>query len=249
MIKSSNCSQCNKPLDFEFSMAFQPIVDISQQEIFAYEALVRGINNEPAAFILDKLNDENRYHFDQASRSKAIQLASQLNMQTNLSINFLPGAVYNPEMCIRSTLEAAERFNFSKQQIMFEVTEGEKIENHEHLNNIIKTYQELGFKTAIDDFGAGYSGLNLLAEFQPDMLKLDMALIRDIDKNIPRQAIVRGIIEVANSLSCKVIAEGIETEAELKTLRDFGIRYFQGYLFSRPMFEELTTPILSKYQL
>jgi EAL domain-containing protein (putative c-di-GMP-specific phosphodiesterase class I) len=236
--KKMNCAECleGAGLDFAFTMAYQPIFDIQRKIVFANEALVRGVNNESAFSILSKINDENRYRFDQACRVRAIELAARLKMDSFLNINFLPNAIYNPETCIRTTLEA---FNFSKDKLIFEVTEGEKVQDHAHLLEIIKEYKRQGIKTAIDDFGAGYSGLNLLAEFQPDYIKIDMALVRGIDKDRIRKSIIQGILYVCREIQIQVIAEGIETEDEFKTLRDFGINLLQGYFFCKPVFEGL----------
>lgn len=117
---------------------------------------------------------------------------------------------------------------------MFEVTEGERIEDTEHLKSIFKEYERQGFTTAIDDFGSGYSGLNLLAEFQPAVLKLDMALTRGVNQDVVRQAIVAGIVLVAERLGITLIAEGIETDEECQALAALGIDLMQGYLFARP---------------
>lgn len=235
------CAACRVPsaLDFGFSMAFQPIVDVQQQTIFGYEALVRGLNNESAATVLAHLNDENRYRFDQKIRVKAIDLASQLGLQGILSINFLPNAVYKPETCIRATLEAAKERNFPLQNIMFEVTEGEKVLDHGHLKDIFKEYKRHNFTTAIDDFGAGYAGLNLLADWQPDVIKLDMALTRNINDDRVRRSLVFAILGACRELSIQVIAEGVETREECMTLLDEGVSLFQGYLFAKPAFESL----------
>lgn len=235
------CSECldGAGLDFDFTMAFQPIVEVSSGRIFAHEALVRGPNGEGAGSVFAHVNDGNRYRFDQACRVKAIRLASQLGMHTMLSINFLPNAVYRPELCIRTTLKAAQEWDFPIERIIFEVTEGERIDDQAHLRNIIAHYKERGFCTAIDDFGAGYAGLNLLADFQSDIVKLDMALIRDIDKDRTRRAITNGILRMCGDLGIQVIAEGVETREEYLTLRDFGIDLFQGYYFARPAFQAL----------
>lgn len=235
------CSEClnGAGLDFDFTMAFQPIVDVAAGRIFAHEALVRGVNGEGADTVFAHVNDGNRYRFDQACRIKAIRLASELGMKSMLSINFLPNAVYRPELCIRTTLAAAKEWNFPIERIIFEVTEGERIEDQAHLRNIIAHYKQQGFCTAIDDFGAGYAGLNLLADFQSDMVKLDMALIRDIDKDRTRRAITHGILQMCRDLGIRVIAEGVETREEYLTLRDFGIDLFQGYYFARPAFQSL----------
>jgi len=235
------CKECRDPekLGIQFTMAFQPIVNVRDKTIFGYEALVRGINGEGAESVLSQLNDSNRYKFDQAIRVKALDLAKRLNLQGMLSINFLPNAVYRPETCIRATLEAAAELDFPTDRIMFEVTEGEKVKDHNHLKNIFIEYKKQNFTTAIDDFGAGYAGLNLLADWQPDVIKLDMSLTRNIHNDRVRRSLVFGIITVCRELSIKIIAEGIECEEECKTLFEQGVDLFQGYHFARPGFESL----------
>lgn len=238
---SNECGSCRNgdELDFQFEYAYQPIVDLSRREIVAHEALVRGPNGESAFSVLSKVNDGNRYHFDQACRVKAIRGAAELGMMELLSINFLPNAVYRPEACIRTTFAAAKENRFPIEQIIFEVTEGEQVINRPHLVNIFREYRRYGFHTAIDDFGAGYAGLNLLSEFQPDIIKIDMELVRGIDQSAPKQAIVNGIVSICAALDIKVLAEGIETAAERDCLRAAGISLMQGYLFSRPAFRAL----------
>lgn len=240
-----SCEQCRNPeaLGFDFTMAFQPILDLDTMRPFAYEALVRGVNGEGAGHILSQVNDQNRYRFDQACRVKAIELAAGLGLEKlpdcRLSINFLPNAIYRPETCIRSTLEACTQFGFASERLMFEVTEGERVDDSNHLIAIFKDYRKRGFLTAIDDFGAGYAGLNLLAQFQPHVLKLDMELTRGIDASPARQAIVGGIALTAGRLGITLIAEGVETAAERDALQGFGVRYQQGYLFAKPVVEML----------
>ena len=185
--------------------AFQPIVNVTTKEIFAHEALVRGGGQETAAQVFEKVNDTNRYRFDQSCRVKAVKFAAELAMPSFLSINFMPDAVYRPDLCIRTTLQAAQTYNFPEERMIFEITEGEKVEDHAHLREVVQYYEKCGFKTAIDDFGAGYAGLNLLADLQTDIVKLDMALIRNIDRDRVRQAIVRGILQVWGELSTRVI--------------------------------------------
>ena len=239
------CSHCRDlgSLGFDITMAFQPIIHVPSGRPFAYEALVRGLNGESAADILAKVSPDNLYRFDQACRVKAIEQAAALGVgrQTDckLSINFLPNAVYRASTCIRATLEATRAFDFPANRLMFEVTEGERIEDTEHLKAIFKEYDRQGFTTAIDDFGSGYSGLNLLAEFQPDVLKLDMALTRGISQDPVRQAIVAGIVLVAERLGIILVAEGIETDAECQALRALGIDLMQGYFFARPQINAL----------
>ena len=235
-VSCSNCADSSE-LAFDFTMAFQPIINCQSNTIYGYEALVRGLNNESAFSIISQVNDDNRYTFDQLCRIKAIALASKLGINTMLSINFLPNAIYKPERCIRTTLEAAKKYNFPTTNIMFEFTEVEKIEDSSHVERVVSYYQELGFKTATDDFGSGYSGLNLLADFQTDIIKLDMALIRDIDKDTKRQTIVRNCLNMFKELNVMALAEGIETVEEYHWLKSVGIELMQGYLFAKPGFE------------
>ncbi|WP_434557355.1 EAL domain-containing protein [Pseudomonas sp. Z4-20] len=238
--KSLGCAECrnHEVLGFDFTMAFQPIFNVRTRTAFAYEALVRGLNGESAAHILGLVNDSNRYRFDQACRVKAIEESARLGIldipDCLLSINFLPNAVYRAETCIRATLEAARQSDFPSNRLMFEVTEGERVDDPDHLKSIFLEYERQGFTTAIDDFGSGYSGLNLLALFQPQVLKIDMALTRDIDQDPVKRAIVEGIILVASRLGIIVIAEGIETREESATLLAMGIELMQGYLYARP---------------
>lgn len=244
-----SCKNCQdaKELDFDFTMAFQPIINCKTQSVFGYEALVRGLNNESAYSIISRVNDDNRYLFDQQCRIKAIALASELNLETMLSINFLPNAIYKPERCIRTTLEAAKKYDLPIENIMFEFTEVEKIEDASHVKRIVEYYQSLGFRTAIDDFGAGYSGLNLLADFQTDIIKLDMALIRNVHSNTARQSIVRRCLEMFDDLDVIALAEGIETYEEYVWLKNAGIELMQGYLFAKPGFQSLPMVDFSSY--
>lgn len=236
---TASCDRCrdSEPLGFDFSFAFQPIVNSRSREIVSYEALVRGINGEPAGEIFSRLDSDNLYRFDQACRVGAIRKAAELGLTQNVNINFLPNAVYDPRLCIRTTLAAAEEYNFPIDKIVFEVVEVEQVMDKRKLTEIIEVYSQMGFRTAIDDFGAGYAGLNLLAEYQPHIIKLDRYLINDIDNHLARQAIVRGIIQVCEELEIELLAEGVENATEYRWLADAGIHLFQGYYFARPGFE------------
>ncbi len=240
-IPDPGCTVCKDPLGFDFTFAFQPIVDVHTKTIFAYEALVRGRNGEGAEAVLAQVNDSNRYRFDQGCRIRSIFLAQQLGMTTRISINFLPNAVYQPELCIRTTIAAAEAANFPLDKIIFEVTESEQVMEPGKLLSIFRYYKGRGFATAIDDFGAGYAGLGLLTDFQPHIIKIDIKLVRDIDTNLPKQAIVQGIMLTCKMLNIQLIAEGVETAAEARWFFDNGIYLMQGFYFARPGFESLPT--------
>ena len=161
--------------------------------------------------------------FAQLCRVKAIALAAKLEIVSMLSINFLPNAIYQPECCIRTTLAAAKEYDFPPERIMCEFTEVEKLEDNKHIQRVVEYYQKLGFTTATDDFGSGYSGLNLLADFQTDLIKLDMDLIRNIEQDKVRQVMVRNCLNLFAELQVTVLAEGIETMGEYHWLREAGV--------------------------
>ncbi len=242
--QQSSCSACRDGIDqpFPFSMAFQPIVNVATGTVWAYEALVRGTDGSSAASILAQVTEENRYAFDQSCRIKAITLASQLRIEDTgamLSINFMPGAVYSPAACIKITLNTARKLDFPLDKLIFEIVEAEKVISHQHLREIVQEYRNCGFQVALDDFGAGWCGLNLLADMPASIVKLDMALTRGLRDRPRALAIVRSIVELAGVLHTEVVAEGIETVEEYEALRNLGVRLMQGYLFARPAFEQL----------
>lgn len=235
---NGGCHACREDApDFELQMAFQPIFDMQTETPFAFEALVRGPNGEGAASVLARVTKENRYAFDQQCRTAAISqavAAGLLDTGAVLSINFLPNAVYSPVACIQATLKAARSSGLPTERIMFEFTENEQMMDTAHVESIIAAYASMGFKTAIDDFGAGHAGLSLLANLRTSHMKLDMDLVRGIDSDMPRRMIVEAVLRLSSDLGVTLIAEGIETEAELKALQGLGVRYIQGYLLARP---------------
>lgn len=243
----ARCQGCRDGQGFALpiSMAFQPIFEAGSGTVtgvFAYEALVRGQAGEGAGSVLSQVRNDNRYAFDQSCRVTAIELATRLGLPATgalLSINFLPNAVYEPRACIRATLAAAERSAFPTRSLMFEVTEQEAMREPDHLLHILHSYREMGFRTAIDDFGAGHSGLNLLARFQPDVVKVDMELIRGLDRDGKKAIILRHVIAMCRDLGVALVAEGVETAEEYAALRDLGVTLFQGYYLAKPGFEQL----------
>lgn len=240
-IRQQTCRDCleGKDLGFGIEMAFQPIVDIKTRSIIAYEALVRGPQGQGAGWVFEKINHDNRYYFDQACRVKAIETAAGLGCDVYLHINFLPNAVYSPETCIKATIEAADLYGFDLNKLVFEVTEGEEIISKSHLQRIFSSYSARGFQTAIDDYGSGYASYEWLVELRPHILKLDRELIIDIDQHPEKQAQVQKIREQCELQGTRLLAEGIETEAEMATLIDLGVRFMQGFLFAHPEFKKL----------
>jgi EAL domain-containing protein (putative c-di-GMP-specific phosphodiesterase class I) len=173
----------------------------------------------------------------------AVKLAAALGLKDGISLNVMPGCIESMPDSLDLLLECATRSGLSPGQLVLEITEGEAVQRPKEFSQLLDRYRAQGVRMAIDDFGAGYSGLNLLAYFQPDLIKLDMSLVRDIDRAGPRQAIARAVLQVCDDLGIEVIAEGVETIGEYSWFRRVGVRLFQGYLLARPAFEALDIPI------
>jgi EAL domain-containing protein (putative c-di-GMP-specific phosphodiesterase class I) len=224
------------------TMAFQPIVDLSNRTTFAHEALVRGRDGAAASDVLSAIDDVDRSAFDQLCRMTALEWAGRLRPPALLSINFMPNAMYDASNCTLVTIATAKRVDWPLARLIFEVNEQEAVSDFDRLLVVLKDYRAHGILTAIDDFGAAYSGLNLLADFQPDLLKLDLALVKGIALDRARRAIIRHTVRMCEELGIRVIAEGVETADDSRTLCDLGICLQQGYLFARPALEALPLP-------
>lgn len=222
-----------------FSFAYQPIVHAPSGAVVAYEALVRGPGNEPAGYVLQQVRPHHRYCFDERSRNVAIEMAGELGLDCALHLNLLPRGL--GARCTRPgpMLAAAERAGIAPERLVLEIVESEAIRDHARFLCAVGAFRAAGLRVALDDFGAGYAGLTLLAELQPDIIKLDMELVRGIDRRGPRQAIVRGIIRTCLDLGVDLVAEGIETPGELAWCRAEGLELFQGNLIAEPAFERL----------
>jgi EAL domain-containing protein (putative c-di-GMP-specific phosphodiesterase class I) len=185
-----------------------------------------------------------RGRFDQHCREQAMALAVGAGLAgAAVSINFIPNAVADPAANTAAARAAADALGLPPERVVFEFTEGEPIEDQARFGRIIGAYRDAGFRTAIDDFGAGYAGLTLLARFQPDIVKLDMELARGIDTDPVRRSIVGGVRRICEDLGVMLVAEGVETAGEYAALCDLGVSLLQGYLFARPQVEALPEPV------
>ncbi len=226
-------------IGFDFSFAFQPIVDVRNREIISYEALVRGPRGEPSAEVFAQVPRRIFPIFDEMCRQKAIWLASQLRIPNHLNLNLAPPGIYEVDMSITATFHASIQSGIPVENIVFEVLESENLTDQRNLLQYLRIIQDFGFRTAIDDFGAGYSGLKLLVQYQPNFIKLDRELISNINNNPVKQSVFRGIQQICKPLSIEIIAEGVETAAEYHWLEEAGTNIFQGFYFARPAFEAL----------
>lgn len=231
-----------------YSFAFQPIIDVHQKNVVAYEALVRGTKNESAYSVLSQYEGNDLLIFDGEARLHALSLAAKLGLECQLSLNILPASLeLNPNI-LDETLKRATEVGVDADELIIEISETEIISQPELFASRIAAIQAAGVKFSFDDFGAGYSGLNLLAEYQPHTIKLDRIIVQDIHCKGPRQAIVRGVMSTCIDLGIDVVAEGVEIVDEYHWLLDSGITRFQGYLFSKPAFETLPEPVYPDLQ-
>jgi EAL domain-containing protein (putative c-di-GMP-specific phosphodiesterase class I) len=215
--------------------AFQPIVDPVTQRITAVEALLRGHQGEPPDAVLNRYTGHAQHLFDFQSKASAFALARRLQIAWPLSINLLPSSLLAVDNAAELLLAEAHRHGFGPRDFIVEITEEEAISNPEQFMRATDALRGAGIAIAIDDFGAGFAGLSLLAWFQPDRLKIDRTLVCGVDKDGPRQAILRAIVDCCTSLGIKLICEGVESEAELCWLLEHDIHDFQGFLFARPL--------------
>ena len=238
-IKNNALFNTFRDISFEFSFAFQPIVDVRRREIISFEALVRGPHGEPSASVFAQVPKHNFSRFDEICRLKAIYLASHLNIQNRLNLNMSPQSIYEVDLNITATFQASIHSGIPVGDIIFEVLETENLTDQRNLLKYLRILQDFGFRTAIDDFGAGYSGLNLLVNFQPNYIKLDRTIISNIQHEYIKQCILSAVQQVCKDLRIEIIAEGVETADEFHWLNEAGISIFQGYYFARPAFEAL----------
>lgn len=226
--------------DQHCEFALQPIVDATQRRIVSCEALIRGQHGASPADYFARLPESERYRADLSSKTYAFQLARHLGLrEQTLSVNLLPMSLVVIEDAVEHLLDQIRQQGLRPEQIVVEVTEDEIISRFDAFHLAVKQLKAAGISLALDDFGAGFAGLSLLADFQPDKVKIDRKLIIDIHRSGPRQAIVLAILKCCQALEITVIAEGVEKMEEWLWLESAGVRYYQGFLFARPALNSL----------
>ncbi len=162
-----------------------------------------------------------------------------MHIKIRLIKNFLPSVIYDPNVCLRTTTALIHKYNLNPKNIVFEVVESEEISDTDHLLNILDFYRERGFNIALDDMGSGYSSLNRLIRLNPDYIKIDMEIIRDIHKVELKQAIFKSLVSISKNANISILAEGVETRKELEYVVVNGANLVQGYYFGKPSEEPL----------
>ncbi len=215
----------------QMTVVYQAIVDLKEEKIFGYEALSRGPEGEFAnpEYMFEIAHEANiLWKLERACRQLALDTASELPEGCTLFLNIEPGSVFDPELGELSTA------GLSPRRVVLEITERAAVKDYGLFRQALDLARGIGLRLAVDDVGAGYSGLRLLSETQPDFIKLDMNFIRNIQDKAVNRALVGVIAQLAETLDVVLIVEGVETREELEIIRAVGIRYAQGYLFSRP---------------
>jgi EAL domain-containing protein (putative c-di-GMP-specific phosphodiesterase class I) len=220
----------------QFTIAYQPIVNVPARRVVAYEALCRGGHGTSYPQMVASMDRPTLQLFQRHIADDAIRRAVALGLahrNASLTLNLQPDL--HPDALNAEFIRvAAARHGLPHNRIVVELTEDHHLQLSD-LRELLKRNKAAGFVSAVDDFGAGYSGLTHLTECRPDILKLDRALITDINDHLVKQKIVGAFVRVCKALRMVLVAEGIETLEECRTLRRLGITLMQGYFFSHPV--------------
>ncbi len=217
---------------------FQPILSLENGMVLGYEALSRGPANtplqNPEKLFTYAMENGHLWELESLCRTKALESAHALQSQGKLFLNVNPNIMSDAKFRQGFTRDYLSRFNIDSEKIVFEITEKEAIVNLAHFKQTVSHYKEQLYQIAIDDVGSGYSGLNILTDIHPHFMKLDMQLIRMIDRDKTKQSLVKSLCEFASHSQIHIIAEGIETKEELTKLIELGVRFGQGYYIQKP---------------
>jgi EAL domain-containing protein (putative c-di-GMP-specific phosphodiesterase class I) len=220
----------------EFQIVLQPIVDLETETVYAYEALCRGPHGENYAALTADFEPWQIPAFDKLAMAMSLRLAAAIRLESRgakLAINLGPLMEMKGKDAYY-VVRLAKHYGLRTDSLVLELSEGVRLDGRE-LARIVDLHREAGVVIAIDDFGAGYAGLNVLARCAPDVVKIDRELIKGIESDRAKKTIVEAFSKVCRKLRVKLVAEGVETVEEYLTLRGFGIRFMQGFLFARPV--------------
>jgi EAL domain-containing protein (putative c-di-GMP-specific phosphodiesterase class I) len=222
----------------EFWSVYQPIVSLDDRSVVAHEALLRGVvdgrevGGGDLFFVAEQAGWLHR--LDRIGRESAIAGAGSWLGDDDLFINFNPTSIYRPQVCLASTERVVHEAGIDPSQLVFEVVESHAVADRGHLVSILDHYRSLGWRVALDDAGAGWSSLSLLAAVRPDVVKLDKALVQELPDDGAR-TVLRAVIDLAHQLGAVVVAEGIETERLAEEVTALGADLGQGWVFGRPV--------------
>lgn len=224
---------------------YQPIVSLTDGQIYGYEALSRISNNalqmdiEQMFKMADKINKA--WELEALCRAKALEKSVSIEAEKKLFLNVNSNIIHDKKFKEGVTRTFLNEYGLDSDNVIFEITERASITDSEAFLSSINHYKNQNYGIAIDDVGAGYSGLNAIANIRPNYIKLDMALVRNIDKDVTKQLLCKAMVDFGKNADIKLIAEGIETEEELKTLVKLNVDFGQGYFLGIPqeMFQDI----------
>ena len=171
---------------------------------------------------------------DRLCRRRALLNSGRVPSNAKVFVNTLPATMRDPQFRGKALIDLLGKAQVSPDRIVIEITEKEVIENYRLFRDTMGYFTDLGMAFAVDDVGAGYSGLESIAHLKPSFLKIDIALVRDVHVSMVNRAMVKAIISLGHGIGATVIAEGIHTEDEAQTLRGMGVDFGQGYYLARP---------------
>ncbi|SHG83153.1 diguanylate cyclase (GGDEF) domain-containing protein [Desulforamulus hydrothermalis Lam5 = DSM 18033] len=221
-------------------IVYQPIVSLQTGQILGWEALTRGPENSyffsPAVIFNYAQEAGLLFPLEKVCRELAIKNFDPTDSGQKLFLNIHPHTINDPQFVKGETMRILKESHLSSHNLVFEITERQGIHDFHRFNKTLAHYRNQGYKVAVDDAGAGFSSLQAIAEVRPEYIKIDHSLVKDIDTNRVKQALLETFVTFAQKIGCSIIAEGIETEAELMTLRSLGVHYGQGYYLARPAY-------------
>ncbi len=219
-------------------IVLQPVISLRDGSILGYEALSRGpedspLKNPDAMFGVASETGK-LWELEQLCRTKALEKVHQNDFPYKLFLNVNASVIHDDKFKLGFTKEYLKSYNIDPSKILFEISEKNAISNLDGFRRTIDHYKSQNYEIAIDDAGAGYSGLNLITDVHPHYIKLDMQLVRNIDKDTYKKSLVTSLHEFCCLTNVALIAEGIETESEMRTLIEIGVQYGQGYFIQHP---------------
>jgi len=230
---------------------FQPIIEVQNSQIIGYEALTRGPENSiffsPEMLFKAAIKHGLLSELEILCRDNAIKQFAALQLVGKLFLNISPMVLLNSAHPQGTTVKFVEQSGLSCQQIVIEISEKYPFPQGDILHNALEKYREFGFAVAIDDLGAGYSGLKQWCMLQPDIVKIDRYFVANCDQDQSKQTFLKHLFLLGHNTDAMVIAEGIETQAEYELLTELGMRYAQGFFIARPALQPSKLTILPNF--
>jgi EAL domain-containing protein (putative c-di-GMP-specific phosphodiesterase class I)/GGDEF domain-containing protein len=224
--------------DKAISIVYQPVASLEDGKITGYEALTRGPENsyfnKPVNLFGYAEKTNQLYALEKLARQKALSGFGDNYKDKKIFINISPQVVNDPSFRIDELITYLAEIGASPQQVVFEITERTSIDDFCSFRDSLGYYRQYGFQVAVDDAGSGFSSLQAISELQPDFIKLDISLIRDIDHSPNKRSLVETLRTFSEKTGSIIIAEGIETAGELECLREIGVHLGQGFFLARP---------------